>query len=244
MIAPVILSPALAPLPGALARAPDISSAHAVAHQERVQHEGAGPATVLPAFTMPAQLACLLMADTLTLRRERRLCGLRQVIRFQVLSANDTLLYRVTVRLNSPRFKTFFDVDVMDRSNIIVMRCEKKFNTLTVSSPPEHVIGCVVGKSFCLRPKFDVRDASQETILGIAGPALCCSLLNEVDFPVTSRDGCFRVGGIVNLWNGCCCTGRFADYDKFEVRFPRDMHVAVKALLIAAALLIDVSFFE
>ncbi|GMS93862.1 hypothetical protein PENTCL1PPCAC_16037, partial [Pristionchus entomophagus] len=52
-----------------------------------------------------------------------------------------------------------------------------------------------------------------------------------------------EIGGICKRWAGCCQES-FTDADNFEVSFPIDLSVSVKATLIGAAFLIDFVHFE
>ncbi|KAG7200544.1 hypothetical protein KM043_001105 [Ampulex compressa] len=105
--------------------------------------------------------------------------------------------------------------------------------------------GCLLGSvvqewSLC-KPYFSIRDASDKTVLTIIGP--CIRRCVEATFQVKSADEEHKVGVIKKKWSGI---GRelLTDCDLFGIRFPVDLDVKIKAVLLGAALLIDYMYFE
>lgn len=113
---------------------------------------------------------------------------------------------------------------------------------LEVHAPPGQVIGYIRERWTCCYPRFDIYDANDQIILTIAGPLCQCKCCADVVYDVKSADESEDVGKIIKQWMGLAelCV----DADNFSVTFPMDMAVSAKALLFAAAFLIDFMFFE
>lgn len=128
------------------------------------------------------------------------------------------------------------------------LRCTSCFcpcflQRIEVCAPPGNVIGYVYQEWSILAPKFSVRDAQENVILRIEGPICTFSLCGDVDFEVISDSTGENVGKISKHWTGLL-REVFTDADNFGISFPLDLHVHVKATLMAAAFLIDFMFFE
>lgn len=203
------------------------------------------------AFETPSLLSPLLMTESLNLRKVRVwtdvLCA-GMTYSFEVLDANESVLFQADIHLNNLRDKSsFFNVRVTDPMNNVVLLCEKRFQTMSVAVPSineSHLIGSVVKHSFCLRPKISVLDHEGKPVFHMSGPFFKNPLFKEVAFPILSRDNVYRVGAINNLYDGCCFSQYWTKHSKFSLNFPRDLDVRMKAVLMCATLLIDVSFFE
>lgn len=101
-------------------------------------------------------------------------------------------------------------------------------------------LGSVVQDCSFWRPYFSVRDASGKTVLRIKGP---CVRFCVAAFKIKSMDGQYRVGAIKKKWNGVCREA-LTDADMFDINFPIDLDVKIKAVLLGAALLLDFMYFE
>ncbi|XP_072944272.1 phospholipid scramblase 2-like isoform X2 [Epargyreus clarus] len=115
--------------------------------------------------------------------------------------------------------------------------------TLEVYSPPGTLIGTIEQVWTICKPCYVVKDVNNDVLLKIKGPICTCSCLSDVDFDIYSKDGSMEVGKITKQWSGFL-REMFTDADNFGVRFPMDLDVKVKALLLGATFLIDFMFFE
>ncbi|XP_032685927.1 phospholipid scramblase 1-like [Odontomachus brunneus] len=103
------------------------------------------------------------------------------------------------------------------------------------------LLGSITQEWSLLRPTFSVRDASGNPVLIIKGPII--RLCVEVAFKVKSLDEKHNVGMIQKRWSGFA-REVFTDSDKFGIKFPRDLDVKIKAVLLGACFLIDFMYFE
>ncbi|XP_038060625.1 phospholipid scramblase 1-like [Patiria miniata] len=117
---------------------------------------------------------------------------------------------------------------------------------VNVESPPGNIIGRVRQNQSPWKPYFDIIDASGNSVLKIRGPCCACQEIccrSDVEFNVLSADEGSEVGKISKQWGGLVREWMTAA-DNFGVSFPRDMDAKVKALMLAAAFLVDYMYFE
>ena len=73
--------------------------------------------------------------------------------------------------------------------------------------------------------------------------AICCrGCYGDIDFELTSPDG-VNVGKVSKQWGGIA-KEYFTTADNFGIKFPMDLDVKVKAVVMGACFLIDFVFFE
>jgi len=114
---------------------------------------------------------------------------------------------------------------------------------MTVSSPiTGEVMGYIKQEWHFYLPKFSIQNAQGETVLKMTGPFCACSCCSDVEFPVTSTDGS-KVGQLTKQWTGFVKEA-FTDADNFGIKFPLDLDVKMKAVLLGAIFLIDFMYFE
>ncbi|XP_042617221.1 phospholipid scramblase 1-like isoform X2 [Cyprinus carpio] len=114
---------------------------------------------------------------------------------------------------------------------------------LEVQCPPGSPIGFVLQNWHPFLPEFTVQNERREAVLKIVGPLCSCSCCTDVNFDVLSMDGSAKVGRISKQWSGLLREA-FTDADHFEISFPVDLDVKIKAALFGACFLIDFMFFE
>jgi len=147
-----------------------------------------------------------------------------------------------------------FDIQIIDNYSNEVMhlnrdlRCDTCWcpcclQKVEVTAPPGNVIGYVEQAWSIGRPKYNICDASGETVLKVAGPCFTCNMCGDVEFQIFTKEGDVQIGEIRKQWTGLVKEA-FTDADNFGVTFPLDLDVKVKATLIGAIFLIDFMFFE
>ncbi|KAK8720486.1 hypothetical protein OTU49_013282 [Cherax quadricarinatus] len=99
--------------------------------------------------------------------------------------------------------------------------------------------------SFCTpwAAKFTIKNPSNDILYWVKAPCCVCSCGGDVIFQVFSADCEVVVGRIIKTWRGFfseCAT----DADNFTVTFPQSIDVRHKALILGAAFLIDILYFE
>ncbi|XP_064455642.1 phospholipid scramblase 1-like [Ornithodoros turicata] len=147
-----------------------------------------------------------------------------------------------------------FDMNIVDNNKMEVIHinrplrctsclCPCCLQEIEVTSPPGTPIGYVVQDWSILYPNFSIQNAARETVLKIDGPCCRWNCCGDVSFRILSRDGKVCVGKISKQWSGLV-KEIFTDADNFGISFPIDLDVSMKAVMIAAAFLIDFMFFE
>ncbi|XP_041480767.1 phospholipid scramblase 1-like isoform X2 [Lytechinus variegatus] len=157
-----------------------------------------------------------------------------------------------------------FIIHITDNSQQEVMRLEREFKfcagcgwcagpdsetcsfEVRVEAPVGNIIGYVRQAQYYLGPKFDILDAERKPVVRIKGPYcmcqdICCQ--GDIEFDVFTGDMASTIGKVSKQWPGCF-KHAWTDADNFGVTFPVDLHVNVKATLLAAVFLIDFMFFE
>ncbi|XP_069929307.1 phospholipid scramblase 4 isoform X2 [Oryctolagus cuniculus] len=70
----------------------------------------------------------------------------------------------------------------------------------------------------------------------------CCFCCPSARQEVQSLDGVSNIGNIIRKWNGLLSA--MGDADHFDIHFPMDMDVKMKAMIFGACFLIDFMYFE
>lgn len=114
---------------------------------------------------------------------------------------------------------------------------------MEVETPDGVSLGRVQQTCSIIIPKFDIRNAEDETMLKMEGPCIKCRLCSDVQFDVYSKDKETTVGRVSKQWSGL---GKefLTDADNFGISFPMDLDVKMKAVMLGAVFLIDFMFFE
>jgi hypothetical protein len=121
--------------------------------------------------------------------------------------------------------------------------CPCWLQSIEVQAPPGTPVGSVVQDWSIVIPKFRILDADGETKLHIKGPFCKSSCCGSVEFQVLAKDGSTEVGKISKEWGGLLREG-FTDADNFGIKFPSDLDVRMKAVVLGALFLIDLMYFE
>ncbi|XP_060785072.1 uncharacterized protein LOC132891480 isoform X1 [Neoarius graeffei] len=114
---------------------------------------------------------------------------------------------------------------------------------LEVQSPPGTPIGYVIQNWHACLPKYTVQNEKKEDVLKIVGPCCTFKFCSDVNFEILSMDESAAVGCISKQWTGFVREA-FTDADNFGIKFPLDLDVKMKAVLLGACFLIDFMFFE
>ncbi|XP_027731874.1 phospholipid scramblase 4 [Vombatus ursinus] len=119
--------------------------------------------------------------------------------------------------------------------------CSDTMQELEVQSPPGVPLGYVMQQYVFCQTNFSIENEKNEHVLSIEGPcaAACCS---DTIFQIKSMDG-INIGSICRQWIGAAQMS-LGDIDNYEITFPLDLNVTMKAMVFAATFLIDFMFFE
>lgn len=110
------------------------------------------------------------------------------------------------------------------------------FQRLEVFGDGGERLGAVQQRWAWLRKSFDVEDASGNVVLEMRAP-----IFSFWTFPFT-RNGS-EVAHIEKKWSGAL-SELFTDKDNFRVRFTRDLKPVERVLVLAAAIFVDLQYFE
>ncbi|XP_078266282.1 phospholipid scramblase 1-like [Rhinoraja longicauda] len=156
----------------------------------------------------------------------RLCCGSNRALKIRILDDSDT------------------EIMCLKRS----LRCQSCWcpcclQELEVQAPPGTTIGYVVQKWSPCFPKMAVQNKNRHTVLRICGPCCQCGCCKPVHFKIKSMNKKEIIGNIAKNWSGLLLEA-FTDADNFEVTFPMNLDVNIKAVLLGATFLIDFMYFE
>ncbi|RWS07393.1 Phospholipid scramblase 2-like protein [Dinothrombium tinctorium] len=143
-----------------------------------------------------------------------------------------------------------FDLKILDQNLQEVMHiyrplrcafycCPCCLQEAEVMSPPGITIGYVRQEPSLLISKYSIQNATENTILRLEGPTVvdgCNGCVASLEFPISSNEGS-KIGKISKQWK-CSPLMSFTRNDRFEVTFPMDLDVNIKALVLGASFLI------
>ncbi|KAM3959880.1 phospholipid scramblase 2 [Aphomia sociella] len=123
-----------------------------------------------------------------------------------------------------------------------VLPCQ--LQRIDVFAPPGHLIGTIEQQWTPVRPLYLIKDGDGVDLFLIRGPLITLSLFRDVQFHITRLDGA-PVGDTCKRWQGLTHALFLAPVtDRFGVTFERDLTVEMKALLLAATLLMDYMYYD
>ncbi|KAL6055507.1 hypothetical protein STEG23_020489 [Scotinomys teguina] len=113
---------------------------------------------------------------------------------------------------------------------------------LEVQCPPGVTIGFVAEHWNLCRATYSIQNPKKENMMRVRGPCATYGCGSDSVFEVHSLDGASHIGSIIRKWNGFLST--MANADHFEIHFPLDLDVKMKAMIFGACFLIDFMYFE
>nr|XP_044992926.1 phospholipid scramblase 4 isoform X2 [Jaculus jaculus] len=180
--------------------------------------------------------------------------------RYDIKNNLDQMIYTVTedtdnFTRNSYRSLRPFVLRVTDYLGREVMTMQRPFRysccccccpsarqELEVQCPPGVTIGFVSEHWNLCRAVYSIQNEKKEDVLRVLGPCATYGCGSDSVFEVKSLDGAFTIGSIIRKWNGLLST--MANADHFEIHFPLDLDVKMKATIFGACFLIDFMYFE
>lgn len=113
---------------------------------------------------------------------------------------------------------------------------------MTVKSPMnDEVLGYIRQNFYCCHPNFSVLDANMTEIFKVEGPCIQCGCSDKV-FEIQDLNGT-KCGAVTKKWSGILKEA-YTDADNFNVSFPIDLDVKLKATLLSLVFMIDFMFYE
>uniref|UniRef100_A0A803TAW2 Phospholipid scramblase n=1 Tax=Anolis carolinensis TaxID=28377 RepID=A0A803TAW2_ANOCA len=143
-----------------------------------------------------------------------------------------------------------FTIKLFDSRNQPVMQLSRAFHCaicccpcvcclqeLEVQAPPGTVIGYVKQKWHPCLPKFAIQNEARENVLKMAGPCVPCRCYSDIHFEVKALDEISTVGTISRQWGGWAREAA-TDASSFQVQFPMDLDVKMKAIILGSCFLL------
>ncbi|KAM5126684.1 phospholipid scramblase 3-like [Mantella aurantiaca] len=123
--------------------------------------------------------------------------------------------------------------------NLLVPSDFCSFDTkLQVSSSSGEILGYIYKEWTSFSLSFDILDPSGLVCLKVKGPGWGEGFMSDLHFKVLSADKTTQVGLITRVWRGLS-KEMFSTKENYNISFPIDLHVSMKALLMACTLFID-----
>ncbi|XP_008051130.1 phospholipid scramblase 4 [Carlito syrichta] len=120
--------------------------------------------------------------------------------------------------------------------------CPSARQELEVQCPPGVTIGFVAEHWNLCRAVYSIQNEKKENVMRVRGPCSTYGCGSDSVFEIKSLDGASNIGSIIRKWNGLLSA--MADADHFDIHFPLDLDVKMKAMIFGACFLIDFMYFE
>lgn len=155
-----------------------------------------------------------------------------------------------------------FDMHIVDNIGQEIVRAHRDFKCcvgcpwcvsgescafiVNVESPVGTHIGRIIQLCSKWKPRYAIQDANNQTVLVIQGPCCVCSgpcCTADVPFNIFTADESTQIGTLARQYSGFT-KEMFTNATNFGIKFPMDLDVRVKAVVLCATFLIDMMFFE
>ncbi|XP_032119969.1 phospholipid scramblase 4 isoform X1 [Sapajus apella] len=114
--------------------------------------------------------------------------------------------------------------------------CPSARQELEVQCPPGVTLGFVAEHWNLCRAVYSIQNEKKENMMRVRGPCSTYGCGSDSVFEVKSLDGVSNIGSIIRKWNGLLSA--MADADHFDIHFPLDLDVKMKAMIFGACFLI------
>ncbi|XP_073479517.1 phospholipid scramblase 3-like [Aquarana catesbeiana] len=118
--------------------------------------------------------------------------------------------------------------------------CDTK---LQVSTPSGELLGYIIKEWTSFTLSFDILDPLGLVCLKVKGPGWGEGFMSDLHYKVLSTDKATQIGVITRVWRGLS-KEMFSSKENYTINFPMDLHVSMKAMLMACTLLIDLLIEE
>ncbi|KAM6223870.1 phospholipid scramblase 4 [Rhynchocyon petersi] len=120
--------------------------------------------------------------------------------------------------------------------------CPSARQEMEVQCPPGVTIGYVAEHWNLCRAVYSIQNEKKESMMSVRGPCSTYGCGSDSVFEINSLDGTSNIGNIIRKWNGMLSA--MADADHFDIHFPLDLDVKMKAMIFGTCFLIDFMYFE
>ncbi|XP_003227036.2 phospholipid scramblase 2 [Anolis carolinensis] len=212
----------------------------------------------------PPGLEYLTQVDRISVQQQiellELLSGLETCNRYEVKNSVGQWMYLAVEEndaytLNCHKSLRSFIIKLFDGANQPVMQLSRDchcsiccfpciccLQELEVQAPLGTVIGYIKQNWHPCLPRFAIQNEASENVLKIAGPCAPCTCFQDIDFEVSTQDE-KPIGRISKQWTGYI-REMATTASNFEILFPFDLDVKMKALILGASILLDYMYFE
>ncbi|XP_053455834.1 phospholipid scramblase 4-like isoform X2 [Nycticebus coucang] len=113
---------------------------------------------------------------------------------------------------------------------------------MEVQCPPGVTLGFVKQDWSLCRAVYSIQNEKKESEMRVRGPCILTDGGSDSVYEVTSPDGVSHIGRIIRQWRGVLSLT--TDADHFDIQFPLDLDVKMKAMIFGACFLIDFMYYE
>ncbi|XP_006895183.1 PREDICTED: phospholipid scramblase 4 [Elephantulus edwardii] len=217
-----------------------------------------------PMLNCPPGLECLAQLDNIHVHQHleplQMVTGFETNNRYDVKNKWDQMVYLVNedtddFTRNAYRSLRPFVLRVVDSMGREIMRMQRPFKCscccfccpsarqeLEVQCPPGVPIGYVAEHWNLCRAVYSIQNEKKESVMSVYGPCSTYGCGSDSVFEINSLDGTHNIGNIIRKWNGLLSAMGQADH--FDIQFPLDLDVKMKAMIFGACFLIDFMYFE
>ncbi|XP_040203133.1 phospholipid scramblase 3-like [Rana temporaria] len=126
---------------------------------------------------------------------------------------------------------------------LVPLECCSCDTKLQVSSSSGELLGYIIQEWTSFTLSFDILDPSGLVCLNVKGPGWGEGFMSDLHYKILSADRITQIGVITRVWRGLH-NEMFSIKDNYTINFPMDLHVSMKAMLMASALFIDLLIEE
>ncbi|XP_053455833.1 phospholipid scramblase 4-like isoform X1 [Nycticebus coucang] len=180
--------------------------------------------------------------------------------RYDVKNNSDQMVYIVNEDTNESTRNTYHSLrpfvlrvtDCMGREIMTMQRpfrcscccccCPSARQEMEVQCPPGVTLGFVKQDWSLCRAVYSIQNEKKESEMRVRGPCILTDGGSDSVYEVTSPDGVSHIGRIIRQWRGVLSLT--TDADHFDIQFPLDLDVKMKAMIFGACFLIDFMYYE
>ncbi|GMT27463.1 hypothetical protein PFISCL1PPCAC_18760, partial [Pristionchus fissidentatus] len=105
------------------------------------------------------------------------------------------------------------------------------------------IYGEMYTRRACCASSLTITDESKKSVITIDGPCCCSRCCSDAEFPLKSAVNGATLGSITRKYLGYI-QSNYSKADVFEIQFPSDLDVRMKAAVVGACIMIDFLEFE
>ncbi|XP_040203125.1 phospholipid scramblase 3-like [Rana temporaria] len=189
----------------------------------------------------PPGLEYLLRANGLLMKQTRQ-STFQSYTTYDLLGTDGQLVYQATEQRECCGPRMHLKVNNTQGYNVLNLLVPSNFcswdTKLQVFCSSGELLGFIYKEWTSFSIKFDILDPSGLVCLKVKGPGWGEGFMSDQDYKVLSADKTTQIGVITRVWRGLR-KEMFSIKDKYTINFPMDLHVSMKAMLMACALFID-----